>query len=133
MKTLLLLALLQVPQDTMVVRVPLPAQEVRGDTTVVRVDVTHEAVPMPDSVTLTRLYRAAAEDARAAAIEACGCADDGPPHWFYAGVLTIGAGFLYRYWRNSTDEDEPMDVDVHLPPPPKHPHGHHKPKHGGAE
>lgn len=109
---LLFAAMLQVPQDTVVLTVPMPPQ-VR-DTTVVNVHVP----PIPDSI-LTGVSRA--QEALNEAILACGCTSaGGPPDWFYAGVLTLGSLFLYRYWSGGDDDDDhthDIDVDVTVEPP----------------
>ena len=123
MSTLLLLAMMQVP-DTLTVRVPMPTQTQRADTTIVRVDVRHEAVPVEILEGAQR-----SEAALVAAIEACGCGGSaGPPHWFYAGVLTLGAGFLYRYWTKDSVAPEGADIDVDVDVEHGHPHG--RGKHG---
>ena len=98
---LVLAAMLQVPpaQDTVVVRVPIPQVEQRQDTTLVTVNVA----PVSDSI-LAGVARA--QLALNDALAACACSERGRPDWFYAGVLTLGTLFLYRYWRNSTEEDD---------------------------
>lgn len=124
MNTLLLLAMLQAAPDTMVVRVPLPAQD-PAPAPVVHVEVHTDS--------LAAAYeRGAAASERAVALavagsgESCGC---GAPGWFYAGVLTLGTVavsalvyHVYQFHRSGDDWDE-------TPKPERHPHGH-KPGRG---
>lgn len=113
MNTLLLALLLQVPQDTVVVRVPIPQPEATRDTTII--DLTVDMQPFGDSL-LAVISRVQADVN--ASISACSeCqASAGPPDWFYAGVLTLGSLFLYRYWRTSSpDDDDPMSDDPEEP------------------
>ena len=123
MISLLLIAMLQIAPDTLWVGVPVPIQETRGDTTIVNVNVYSDSL----AVALER-GAARGELALAEAIGACDCVDNGPPNWFYAGVLTVGAAFLYRYWTKDSPPDQPdnIDIDVDVRGPP---HGRGK-KHG---
>lgn len=105
MNALLMLAMLQVaPQDTVVVRVPIPEREQIADTTIVYVDV--DVHPVSDSVVLA--VQASIDNA----LTACCLERPGRPDWFYAGILTLGSLFLYRYWTTSGSDDEVMADDV---------------------
>lgn len=130
----ILAMMLQVPaQDTVVVRVPLPQAETVRDTTVVNVDVNMET----DS--LASVIARVQADVNAA-IEAAGCNCGGPPQWFYAGVLTLGSLFLYKYWSNSDRDDDAeimgddMEPQVYEVPEPEDPcdSGHHNRRGGGG-
>lgn len=112
MTGLMLLAMLQVaPQDTVVVRVPIPQPQVEQarDTTIVSVDVT----PVSDSI-LAGVARA--QLALNDAIRACGCSDSGTPEWFYAGILTLSTLFLYRYWQTTGSDDDVLEDDAPVEP-----------------
>lgn len=102
MKTLLLLAMMQVPADTIRTEfvIPVPRAEVVRDTTPIIVNVE---TSVPDSV-MHAIYRAGAADARAAAAEACACMDSGPPDWFWAGLLVLGTYGVYVWSQKDAPE-----------------------------
>ena len=92
MKALLLIAMLQAPQvDTVRAEMvlPIPVQMVTvGDTTVVDVSVEVGT----DSLAALAERFMLAQQARDAAIAACGCAEGGTPSWVYAwglGIVTV--------------------------------------------
>lgn len=120
---LILAAMMQVPpaQDTVVVRVPVPRNEAVSDTTVINIDV--DMSPFGDSLASV-IARVQADANAAIASASCGeCNSSLAPTWFYAGVLTLGTLFLYRYWKNSPDDDDVIMIDDDEPFTPEPPQG----------
>ena len=92
MKTLMLLAMLQVaPQDTVVVRVPIPQPTGEPDTTVVYVDVQVEAASDSIVAGVVRAQLALNE-----AIERCDCGGGGAPTWCRGPARTTRVQFWRR-------------------------------------
>src|SRR5690606_1718276 len=97
------------------------------------------AVPVDSLADAYRQGAEASQMALAEAIKACGCADSGPPNWFWAGALTLGAGFLYRYWTKDSGDvnvdvrEGDEDITVTLPPREHHRHPPYKHKHKGKK
>lgn len=150
---LLVAAMLQIPQDTLVVRVPLPSPE---PVTAVAPPVTVNVHIQADSLMYARgaeaAERALAVHLEASADRGCGC---GVPGWAYAGLLVVGAAAVGALWyhvlKTHQDDDDDDWTDGWItdtggpdgpfgPPPPApnttwpephHPHGHQPGNSGG--
>ena len=121
MKLMLLLALLQAPQDTARFVFPVPRVEAVRDTTVVEVNVYTDS--------LAAALQRGTDAARAAAINDCGCVvESGAPGWFYPALTTLLSAAVLRYWLNSRADEENPEVEEEPAKPEypkhrKHPHG----------
>ena len=105
MKALLVLAMLQVPTDTIRTEfvIPVPRQEAPAPA-IVDVDVV---IPTDSLARIFEQGAARSERALADALESCGCVDGGPPDWFWAGVLAVTTYGIYVW-----SKKEGIDINV---------------------